>query len=88
MISTMNQNQTDLTDDSFTFLENWQKWMFTFSSTICAVITVVGQGMIIHYIIKYASKERPINKLVLIDQVGNIKKLKRCLITQKCIFSG
>ena len=68
----MNQNQTDHKDDSFSLLDNWQIWLFTSSSTTCAVIAVVGQGMIIQYIIKYASKERPINKLVLIDQVCNI----------------
>ena len=66
----MDKNQTTHTfmaDDNATFLDKWDK-IFLFSS-ICIIATIVGEVMIIYYIVKYAPKERPINKLVLIDQV-------------------
>ena len=58
--------------ENTSFFNNWQEWKsdvtFLFK-TICAVATIIGQGMIIYYIKRHAPKERPINKLVLIDQV-------------------
>ena len=75
----MTQNQTihDLkVDDDFALFDNWQEWKSDLSiliSTICAITTVSGQGMIINYITRHAPKERPINRLFLIDQVSTIE---------------
>ena len=38
-------------------------------STFCFILTAIGEAMVIYYIARHAPKERPINKLVLIDQV-------------------
>ena len=78
-IPSMTQNKTihNLKDeDDFMAFDNWQEWKSDLSiliSTICAVTTVSGQGMIINYITRHAPKKRPINKLVLIDQVSTIE---------------
>ncbi len=73
--SGMKQNQTNHTfkvDDHFMPLNIWQEWKSDLSilfSGIWAVVIGSGQGMIIHYIRRHAPKERPINRLFLIDQV-------------------
>ena len=43
--------------------------MFFMFSTFCFIVTAVGEAMVIYYIARHAPKERPINILVLIDQV-------------------
>ena len=52
----------------------WQEWksnLFLVFLGSCIVIAIGGQGMIIFYIGRYATKERPINRMILVDQVGN-----------------
>ena len=68
----MKQNHTILVNGTSTLLDNWEEWMSDLQilfTTICAVATVCGQVAIINYIGQHAPIERPINKLVLIDQV-------------------
>ena len=50
--------------------EWWQLYLFIAYYIICAVIAIVGQTMIIFYIARYAPKNRPINKMILVDQVS------------------
>ena len=48
----------------------WLLFLFITYYIICAAIAIGGQSMIIFYIAKYAPKERPINKMILLDQVN------------------
>ena len=50
-------------------LEWWKLILLFFFYAIAAGITIFGQVMIILYIKKFAPKERPINRMILIDQV-------------------
>ena len=50
-------------------LKDLKSNLFTFLIGICIFLAIVGQGMIIYYIQKHAPKNRPINKMFLIDQV-------------------
>ena len=59
-------NQTFLADDNIDGEELDLSFVF---NTFCLIVTAVGEGMVIYYIIRHAPRERPINKLVLIDQV-------------------
>ena len=77
MNGSTNQNHTlynlNVNEDS-TPLNYWQKWksaLPTFFSAICAFLIVCGKGMIINYIRRHAPIERPINRLVLIDEVSS-----------------
>ena len=71
---TMLKNQTNITflaDDNG---DGEKLDMFFMFSTFCFIVTAVGEAMVIYYIARYASKERAINKLVLIDQVCKTHK--------------
>ena len=37
--------------------------------TICALVSICGESMIIYYIAKFAPKERPINTMILHNKV-------------------
>ena len=50
-------------------LEKWQSNILVSFLCVCLVIDIVGKGMIIFYIGNYAPKERPINRMILVDQV-------------------
>ena len=64
-------NNTFLVDDN---VDGEKLDMFFMFSTFCFIVTAVGEAMVIYYIARYAPKERPINKLVLIDQVCKTHK--------------
>ena len=64
-------------DHSLTFFR-WEEWiskLLTFFLAICALVSIIGTTMIIFYIAKHAPKERPINRMILIDQVRYISRL-------------
>ena len=54
-------------------LEWWKIWLVFLLYTICSVTVISGQAMIIIYIGKYAPKNRAINRMILVDQVSNLK---------------
>ena len=54
-------------------LERWKIWLVFLLYTICSVTVISGQAMIIIYIGKYAPKNRAINRMILVDQVSNLK---------------
>ena len=54
-------------------LERWKIWLVFMLYTICSVTVISGQAMIIIYIGKYAPKNRAINRMILVDQVSNLK---------------
>ena len=50
----------------------WNNWDLTFSAfilIIAGIISIGGQALIIHYIKDHTKKERPIDRLILVDQV-------------------
>ena len=51
-------------------LQWWELVLGISFYTICAVIGAGGSVLIIFYIIKYAPKDRPINKMILVDLVS------------------
>ena len=53
--------------------ERWKIWLVFLLYTICSVTVISGQAMIIIYIGKYAPKNRAINRMILVDQVSNLK---------------
>ena len=53
--------------------EWWQRSLVFVLYTICSVIVISGEAMIIIYIGKYAPKDRAINKITLVDQVSNLR---------------
>ena len=53
--------------------EWWQRSLVFVLYTICSVIVISGEAMIIIYIGKYAPKDRAINKIILVDQVSNLR---------------
>ena len=55
-------------------LERWNLWLVFLLYTICSITVIGGQAMIIIYIGKYAPKNRAINRMILVDQVSNLKK--------------
>ena len=51
----------------------WQEWkfnLFIFFIVLCAVITIGGQAVIVYYIGRKAPKKRPINTMIIFDQVS------------------
>ena len=62
----------DLEDHKLSYFkwEWWQLYLFIVYYSICSVIAIAGQIMIVFYISKYAPKDRPINKMILVDQVS------------------
>ena len=60
-------------DDQSLSIFKWkslEQILLVFCLTVTGLICISGQSMIIHYIHKYSKKERPYNKLILIDQVS------------------
>ena len=53
-------------------LQWWELYLFICYYVICAIIVISGQLMIIFFIKRYAPKERPINRMILVDQVRTI----------------
>ena len=70
-------NLQDLEDHTLSYFkwEWWQLYLFIVYYIICAVIAILGQIMIVFYIAKHAPKNRPINKMILVDQVSYQRKL-------------
>ena len=65
-------NQTLRVNNQQTSMNVWQEW----TSVLCilflggsAIVVIGGQGLVIHYIQRHTPKDRPINKMFLIDQV-------------------
>ena len=64
-------NVINVEDQSVTVF-NWEWWKICLLLglyLISASVGLCGQVMIITYIIKYAPKGRPINEMILVDQV-------------------
>ena len=51
-------------------LQWWELVLGISFYTICAVIGTGGSFLIIFYIVKYAPKDRPINRMILVDLVS------------------
>ena len=51
-------------------LQRWELVLGVSFYTICAVIGTRGSILIIFYIVKYAQKDRPINRMILVDLVS------------------
>ena len=50
-------------------LQYWQLVLLICYYSICASIAIVGEALVIFYILQHAPKERPLNRMILIDQV-------------------
>ena len=64
-------NHTFLADDN---VDGEKLDLIFIFSTFCFILTAIGEAMVIYYIARHAPKERPINKLVSIDQVCKTHK--------------
>ena len=51
-------------------LQYWQLVLFICYYSVCAIITIVGEALVIFYIVQHAPKNRPLNRMILIDWVG------------------
>ena len=59
-------------EDQTVAIFKWEWWkicLFLGLYVICCTVVLCGQVMIIIYIGKYAPKGRPINEMILVDQV-------------------
>ena len=63
---------SDIKDHSIPIfkLQYWQLVLFICYYSVCAIITIVGEALVIFYIARHAPKNRPLNRMILIDQVG------------------
>ena len=63
---------SDIKDHSLPIfkLQYWQLVLFICYYSVCAIITIVGEAMVIFYIVQHAPKNRPLNRMILIDWVG------------------
>ena len=63
---------SDIKDHSIPIfkLQYWQLFLFICYYSVCAIITIVGEALVIFYIARHAPKKRPLNRMILIDQVG------------------
>ena len=52
-------------------LQYWQFVCLIFYYSVCAIIAIFGEALIIFYIARHAPKKRPLNRMILIDQVSN-----------------
>jgi hypothetical protein len=59
-------------------LQCWQLVLLSCYYSICASIAIVGEALVIFYILQHAPKERPLNRMILLDQV--------CISV--CFFNG
>ena len=50
-------------------LKYWQLDLLICYYSICAIIAIVGEALVIFYIMQHAPKDRPLNRMILIDQV-------------------
>ena len=65
-------------EDQTVAIFNWEWWKICLLLglyLISASVALCGQVMIIIYIMKYAPKGRPINELILVDQVKRVSNL-------------
>ena len=65
--------QIDSLEDHSLTIFRWQGWPYSFLVcflSVCAMVTIVGKMMIIYYMTNYAPKRRPINWIILFDQVS------------------
>ena len=87
-ITSMTESQTNLTfldNDNFLLLSYWEEWksdLFFIFNLTCKIVTVIFEGMIIFYIARHAPKKRPINKLILIDEVRFCVSITRTCLNQ------
>ena len=65
----------DITDHSLIIfrLESWQSGLLIISLASCGLVSIGGTLMIINYIKRFAPKDRPINTMVLVDQVSTME---------------
>ena len=68
-------NISDLIDQSVEVIkwEGIQSILLVALLTVCTVINIVGKGLFIHFIWKWAPKGRPINIMFMKDQVRFFK---------------
>ena len=52
-------------------LQYWQFVCLICSYSVCAIIAIFGEALIIFYIARHAPKKRPLNRMILIDQVSS-----------------
>ena len=60
-------------EDNSLLIFSWQGWsvgVFKCFLGICGLTCIIGRSLIINFILKYAPKQRPINTMILVDQVG------------------
>ena len=66
-------NQTIIVDNQFALINKLQELASVLHILLlgaCAVLVIGGQGLIIHYIKNHTPKDRPINRMFLIDLVS------------------
>ena len=70
-VDNLHFEMTDLEDQSLSIFswQGWSLWVFKCFLAFCGLICIIGRFLIIHYIQKYAPKQRPINRMILVDQV-------------------
>ena len=51
-------------------LQYWQFVCLICYYSVCAIIAIFGEALIIFYIARHAPKNRPLNRMILIDQVN------------------
>ena len=67
--------QIDSLEDHSLTIFRCQSWPYGFLIgflTVSTMVTIVGKMMIIYYMTNYAPKRRPINWIILFDQVNYI----------------
>ena len=77
-----------IVEDQTVAIFNWEWWKICILLglyLIIASVALCGQVMIIIYIVKYAPKGRPINEMILVDQV---KKNLILIFELKCCMSN
>ena len=52
-------------------LQYWQFVCLICYYSVCAAIAIFGEALIIFYIARHAPKNRPLNRMILIDQVNS-----------------
>ena len=65
-------NQTINIDNQFALVNKLQECTSVLLLGVCAVVVIGGQGMIIHYIKNHTPRNRPINRMFLIDLVSTV----------------
>ena len=52
-------------------LQYWQFVSLICYYSVCAIIAIFGEALIIFYIARHAPKNRPLNRMILIDQASS-----------------